>query len=940
MAAVRAEQDWILHTPGGGPLDSRCPCLKTELCPRIFGDSELDVRHFGHIPICMDSRQVRCCGASFSMEVSGVPGVVTGSRHEHGATGQREGGANNTGRVETKPTQLSQTGPANNSQATPTVEIFVAGNQQKGTYDSEGYSDSSNTTAEKKNDFNVSAEITASDASSQQTAELQKGSNTHHSDSVLVFPWNTAAKFASTEPEVTFLVYNSSDNGNDTNDWDSTMNGYGSPINDNAEINLFESESEKNDYLTETTTVFDTEAYKGEMEYLVASGSENRGIAEDIEMQQDSEGHRNDNVEENEEEKGGDTDDEQYNVDESDIAAPGQTLINGIQIKGPNIPKRSFVSENLKMRISQLATGEQRRKPDAGGKRGLQDRHRRGPPSGRPSHPTTEVEKQTTSRKESVTNRPREPALPPAKTIIRNPSTQSERYENLPVTSVGRKTARLQLLQPFRSKAKHSTSTDQDRTTTAHASNSQNMLSALVYRNYTLGSGVAETAISQPQRSGLRQVSAEYQMQEDGPEMALSRNMQIHLKRHSEIEAELANGGRRNTNNYLFTIGDNRKAEKTEVLASNTKLTGIEEVKTSESGLNGAVEHNRRPAAIRKTTEASRSTFGLRTRTRDRSFATQSRVAGGGNSRATTFGHNQQVRGVAEVSSQSAGVAAPRGINLASSLETDTSGSAHEDISTGGTGLINIIGPIPKGFTDPVTTQNIRSAFASGPLFQLPYNIQPEPFRNAIPRPTTPLIATPVTLSESARPPSSAVTSSSHDANVRRQPHSETTATFSRSPNTSNVSPHGRRLHPQNHLASGFSASQIQLYLTAPTHEIVKFRQSPFHSSPPNEPVAAAVHSSHDDLAVRAKTVPLPQMTSVQKFLSFPDQQLRQPGTQQESVGAQQSSKHAAERRPAPHLFAVYQQDAVRHAAQVEYTNKLQEYYQQLLNYNKQQHLP
>jgi hypothetical protein len=80
-------------------------------------------------------------------------------------------------------------------------------------------------------------------------------------------------------------------------------------------------------------------------------------------------------------------------------------------------------------------------------------------------------------------------------------------------------------------------------------------------------------------------------------------------------------------------------------------------------------------------------------------------------------------------------------------------------------------------------------------------------------------------------------------------------------------------------------------------------------------------------------------MTSAQKFLSFPDQQLRQPGKQQESVGSQQSSKHPAERRPAHHLFAVYQQDPMRHAAQVEYTNKLQEYFQQLLKYNKQQHL-
>jgi len=938
MAAVWAEQDWILHTPGGGPLDTRCPCLTTELCPRIFGDSELDVRHFGHIPICMDSRQVRCCGASFSMKVSGVPGVVTGSRHEHGAPGQREGGANNTDRVETKPIQISQTGPAN-SQATSTGEIFVAGNQLNGTYDLEGYGDSSSTTAEKKNDFNVSAEIPASDASSQQTAALQKGSNTHHSDSILVFPWNTAAKFDSTEPEVTLLVYNSNHNGNDTNDWNSAMNDYGSPINDTAEMHLFESENEKNDYLTETKTAFETEAYKGETEYLVASGSENKGITEGIELQQDSEGDRNDNAEENEEGKGGDTDDERYNVDESESVAPGQALINGIQNKGPNIPKRSFVSENLKKRISQLTTEEQRRKPDAGGKRGSQDRHFTGPRSGRPSNPTTEVEKHAASRKESVTNRPREPALPPAKTIIRNPGTQSQRYENLPVMSVGRKTARLQLLQPFRSKVKHSTSIGQDRTTTAQASNSQNKLSGQVDRNYTLGSGVAETRTSQPQRSGLRQVSAEYQMQEDGPEMALSRNMQIHLKRHSEIVAELANGGRRNTNKYLFTTGNNRTAEKAEVLATNTKLTGIDEVKTSENGLNGDVEHSRRPAAIRTATGASRSTFGLRTRTRDRSFASQSRAAGGGDSRATTFGQNQQVKGVAEVSSQSAGVATPRGINLASYLETDTSGSTHEDISAGGTGLVNIIGPIPNGFADPVTTQNVRSAIQSGPRFQLPYNTQPEPFRNGIPRPTTPLIATPVTLSESARPPSSEATSSSHDANVRRQPHSQTASALSRSPNTSNVSPLRWRLHPQNHLASDFSASQIQLYLTAPTHEVVQFRQSPFHS-PTNVPSAAVVYSSHDDLAVRAKIVPLPQMTSVQKFLSFPDKQLRQPGAQQESVGPQQSSKDAARRRPAPHLFAVYQQDAVRHAAQVEYTNKLQEYYQQLLNYNKEQHLP
>ena len=933
MAAVWAEEDWILHTPGGGPLDSRCPCLTTELCPRVFGDSELDARHFGHIPICMDSRQVRCCGASFSTEVSGVPGILAGSRHEHGAPGQREAGANNTNtvRVETKSTQISQTGPANNLQATSNGEVSVAGHQQKGTDELEGYKDNTSTTAE-NNYLNVSPKVTASHESSQQTEAPQKGSNTHHSDLITVFPWDMAVKFDTTEPEVTLLVYNSNSDGNDTNDWDSDMNDYSSPINDTAEMHLFESENEKNDHLMGTTTAFDTEAYKREKEYLVASSRENKGITEDIEMQQDSEDDRNDDAKEHEEGKGGDIDGEQYIVDESESVVPEHALINGIQNKGQNIPKRSFVSENLKMRISQLATGEQTRRPGADGR---QDRHRKDPPS----DPKTEVERQAAYRKESATNRPRKPAVPPAKTIIRSPRTQSQRYENLPGLSVGRKTARSQLLQDFRSKAKHLTRNGQERTTTLHAL--QNKLSGQVDTNYTLGSG-AEKDTSQSHRSGLKHVPAAYQTQEGGPEMTLSRDLQIHLKRHSEIVAELANGGRRNTNTDLFTTGGNRTAEKTEMLATKTKSTRMDEFKTSEAVLKGAVEHSRRPVVIKRATGASRGTFGLRTRTRDRSFASQSRAAGGRDSRATTSSQNQQE--VAEVSSQSAGVATRRGVALASSLETDASGSAHEDISAGRPGLINIIGPIPKGFTDPVTTQNVHSATQGGPLFQLPYNTQPEPFRTAIPRPTMPLIVKPVTLSESARPPSSAAASSSYDVNVRRQPDTQTAAAMARQPNTSSVSSHERHLQPQNHIVSDFSASQVQLYLTAPTHEVVEFRQSPLTqpaaATPPHSP-AALLHSSHDDLAVRAKIVPLPQMTSVQKFLSFPDQQLRQPGKQQESVGSQQSSKHPAGSRPTPHLFAVYQQDAVRHAAQMEYTNKLQEYFQQLLSYSEQQqHVP
>nr|CAD7447216.1 unnamed protein product [Timema bartmani] len=61
-------EDWMLHTPGGGPLESLCPCLPSKLCPRIFGKTREDILLFGHLPICMDSREVRCCGASVDVE--------------------------------------------------------------------------------------------------------------------------------------------------------------------------------------------------------------------------------------------------------------------------------------------------------------------------------------------------------------------------------------------------------------------------------------------------------------------------------------------------------------------------------------------------------------------------------------------------------------------------------------------------------------------------------------------------------------------------------------------------------------------------------------------------------------------------------------------------------------------------------------------------------
>ena len=1010
VAAAWAQQHWILHTPGGGPLDARCPCLTPELCPRMFGDSELDVRHFGHIPICMDSREVRCCGVSFSMETSAARNQVRGSRQEHDVAEQTAASANNTQQTVTKSTPTPQTRPANNTQqavtkSTPTPQTRPANNTQQTVTKStqtpqtrpannpqpnstgkaavaghphahsdvlDGYSDSTGVTAEKTNNFNTSPKKPASPANSQQIEPPQRGSITDHSDPIIVFPWNMVAKFDKTVPEVAFLVYNSNNDGNDTNDWDSDKKDYVSLISDLAEMHLFESENEKTHYPTETTTpfsnigqAFDTNSHKQEKEYLVASGSENKGIQEDIEMQQDTE-----DGDEIEEGKGRDTDDDGYTVDEVSPSAHGRVLMQDIQNTEPNTPKRSFVSENLKMRISQLAIGDQRptarRKPATATVRGKQPRHRTGPRTSQLSHSTTAAKKQTAYREETLTNRPRVTTLLPAETI-RNHNTELQSYENLPDTPVGRKTARSQPLQRLRSKVKNLTRTDQD-TTISHVSKSQNTLSGQVDRNHTQGS---TEGTLQPQSSRLQRVSVAYQMQENGSEITSPRMMQIHVKRHSEIMAKLRNEGQQNTNTDLFVTGDNRTQQRREKPAADAKWTGLDDIHTTENGRNGAVQLKRRQEVRRKATGAWRSTFGARTRTRSRTSAFQSRpvhvttkAEDGEDSIGTTFVQNQHnEKGVAELSSsQSVGVATPPGIALASSPETATSGGRGE-ISVEGTGFINVIGPIPKGFVDPATTQNVDNVNQRGPLFHLPYNTQPEPFRKQIPKPIVPLISTPRAL------PETGVTSPNHDVKVFNQPHTQTleqhhefrdagihtqqkqtqaVAAMSNLPNTSNVSQQQRHPLRQNDLESHFSASQGQSPLTAPTsslpsmREVAELRQTLlFHSPPSDEPQAhipmALMHSSHGDQAITAKIVPLPQVTSVQKFLSFPDQQLRKPGKQHESIEFQQSPKHPAESRPAPHSFAVYHQDAARHAAQLEYTRKLREYFQQLLNYNREQ---
>jgi hypothetical protein len=937
------------------------------------------------------------------VETSAARNQVRGSRQEHDVAEQTEASANNTQQAVTKSTPTPQTRPANNTQQTVTKstqtpqtrpannpqpnssgKAVVAGHPHAHSDVLDGYSDSTGVTAGKTNNFNTSPKKPASPANSQQIQPPQRGSITDHSDPIIVFPWNMVAKFDKTVPEVAFLVYNSNNDGNDTNDWDSDKKDYVSLISDLAEMHLFESENEKTYYPTETTTpfsntgqAFDTNSRKQEKEYLVASGSESKGIRDDIEMQHDTEDGRNDGGDEIAEGKGRDIDDDGYTVDEVSPSAHVRVLMQDIQNTEPNTPKRSFVSENLKMRISQLAIGDQRptarRKPATATVRGKQPRHRTGPRTSQLSHSTAAAKKQTAYREETLTNRPRGTTLLPAETI-RNNNTELRSYENLPDKPVGRKAARSQPLQRLRSKVKNLTRTDQDTTTISHVSKSQNTLSGQVDRNHTQGS---TEGTLQPQSSRLQRVSVAYQIQENGSEITSPRMMQIHVKRHSEIMAKIGNEGQQNTNTDLFVTGDNRTQQRREKPAADAKWTGLDDIQTTENGRNGAVQLKRRQE-VRKATGTWRSTFGARTRTRGRISAFQSRPVNvttkaedGEDSRGTTFVQNQHnEKGVAELSSsQSVGVATPQGIALASSLETATSAGRGE-ISVKGTGFINVIGPIPKGFVDPATTQNVDNVNQRGPLFHLPHNTQPEHFRKQIPKPTVPLISTPSALPETARPPSG-VTSPNHDAKVFSQPHTQTleqhhefrnagihtqqkqtqaAAAMSNLPNTSNDSQQQRHPLRQNHLESHFSASRGQSSLTAPTssvpsmREVAELRQTLlFHSPPSDEPQAAKsphipmalMHSSHGDQAITAKIVPLPQVTSVQKFLSFPDQQLRKPGEQHESIEFQQSPK-----RPAPHSFAVYHQDAARHAAQLEYTRKLREYFQQLLNYNREQHGP
>ncbi|KDR11911.1 hypothetical protein L798_13798 [Zootermopsis nevadensis] len=275
-------------------------------------------------------------------------------------------------------------------------------------------------------------------------------------------------------------------------------------------------------------------------------------------------------------------------------------------------------------------------------------------------------------------------------------------------------------------------------------------------------------------------------------------------------------------------------------------------------------------------------------------------------------------------------------------------------------GLINVVGPIPKGFTDPATMQHLDSPNYMSPLFHLPHPTQPEPFRNQIQNSMMPLVSVAVKPSTSDTLPSSGVTSFKEDVNPFRRPytqafqqhytfrHSEnlppqkyiqTIIATSNLPNEENVSKHEWQLHEQKKLVSdrfNIIPSLAQSSLTAATSSLPSMRNlpeftepHPFHFPPPNYLQRATLphtsivvqHSSPDD-----KTVLLPQTSPFQKFLSYTEQQLKQPGHQNENMASLSTRvpQPSTEEQSMPSL------DATLHAAQSEYTTKLMEYFQQL----------
>jgi hypothetical protein len=857
----------------------------------------------------------------------------------------------------------------NSSQTTShstSQQTFIATQQQKGIAGNEDSSNNFNITSDMKNDLNISPKENTNRSDTQQseyirtTEEMEKySSSREQSDPIIVFPWNMAGTSDPTELETVYLVYPKDGNENDTDVWSWNMNDDDLLSSNTAELRLLEPNYKNSTNLTETPKassiieqIFAENTDMPEKEYLVASRSEYKGIQARNEMQEnykdqvdDDDDAEDDGEERDVDEDDNNNDDEENNENQVVSSTSGHILTEHMQSKRLNIPKRSFVSENLKMRISQLVAREgrpgPRGNPETDEVRSMNSRYHTGQRSSQLFHSTRVVEKQSASHRETATNR-----LP------------------LLDTSVDRITARPQPLRRPSSNVKNSTGISEDIMAIPRASRPQNTFSRQLDRKRTEGS-VTGINVSQQGRR-LRQESVQRHLQQGEHETIQHR--QTYLRENPEETA------------------DNPKDGKSGNHTNNAKPTGTEAIQTHKSYQTG-VAGNIRPVIRRKMTETLHGTFGARTRTRDRPPSFQmspsyvhTKTEGGTDSVITKFVHNHPTsEGVAKPHpSKQEGPQSPTITTTLMPPGSDTRQSVNGDIPVGA-GLINVVGPVPKGFIDPaVPLQDMDSINQRDPLFYLPYNIQPQPFLNQISNSKVPQI------SMSVNHPSSGISTFNPGVNVFHQPQTQslqqhdalrhavthplqkyihTITTTPNSPNIAHFNRHEWQAAQQNRFPSNqqadFDASQVQSPLLAQklnlpsTRSLAEFNNPlPLHLPTRNEPQettsthvpVAVIPSSPNDETIRAKIVPLSQTSPLQKFLSFSDQQLKQPGQQNESSvspsthGSQPSTKLPAEGRPAPQLFALYQQDAQQHTAQLEYTKKLQEYFQQLQNYYNQQH--
>ncbi|PNF18250.1 hypothetical protein B7P43_G16312, partial [Cryptotermes secundus] len=882
VAAVSAE-DWMLHTPGGGPLESRCPCITPELCPRIFGESELDVRHFGQIPICLDSRQVRCCGASLSVSVPDVPGHVTGSGEGNTSLGQQEASKNIT-------QQMSLEQHTNSSQTTlnsMSHQTFITVQQQKSIAGLEDSKKISSVTVDLKNDLNISPE------------ENTNRPNFQQSDPIIVFPWNMAGTSDPTELETVYLIHPKDGDENDTDAWSWNMNDDALLSSNMTELRLLELDYKNSKNLTETPKVSSIieqilaeTTDMPEKEYPVASHSKSNRIQAHNEMQENHE----DQVDDGEAEDDGEEHDVDEDNDKNQVETPtsGLTLTNHMQSKQANVPKRSFVSENLKMRISKLATREgrpgPRGKPAADETRSVNSRYHTGQRSRQSLHSMRVIEKQSASHRETATNR-----LPGPSSLLN--------------TSVDRITARPQAFRRSSSNVKNSA-----RMAVPHASRPQYIFSHQLDRNLTEGT---VTDINDLQRGGHLH--------------------EMYLRENSE----------RTANTNLIKTGDNPVDGNNGNHTNNTKSTDAEAIQTYRTDQNGVAE-NIRPVVRRKTAETLHGNFGARTRTRDRPPSIQmspsyvhTKNEGGTGSVTMKFVHNQQTgQSVAEPPlSKQEELPATRVTPLGSDVRQFVNG----DTSVEEAGLISAVGKPPKGFTDSaVSLQNMGSVNQRDPLFHLPYSIHPRPFLNQISDSKVPQILVPVTP-----PPSGAPTFNPH-VSVFHQPQSQSfqqhdvlthAATHSpqkyiytiiATPNSANMVNFNRQewhAAQQNWLPSNQQADlyvpQVQSPLIAQKFNLPSTRNlTPLYLPTQNDPQktttdipVAVIHSFPNDETIRAQIMPISQSSPLNKFLSFSDQQLKLLA-EQSTHGSQPLTKPPAEGGPAPQL------DARRHTTE-QHTKKL-----------------